>query len=64
MDFLLGKISLFVVFLSLTGAILLFFSTVPLYSAKQTRNLVYMNVTWEEACESNNKAVLDELGLS
>ena len=64
MDFLLGKIVLFALFLSLTGAILLFFSVVPLYSAKQTRNGEYMNITWEAACESNDLAVLGELGLS
>jgi len=63
-DYMLGKMVLFVCFLVLTGAIMLFFATVPLYSAGEARRPTIGGRDWVDACMSNDVVALEEMGLS
>ena len=59
-DRLLGQIVLFVIFLSISGVIMLFFATVPIYSAHSYRN----TTGWLEACEAGDLEALRAWGIS
>ncbi len=66
-DRLAGKVCLFLLFMCLTGLIMLFFSVVPFYSAGRERRLNNtLGEDWKTPCEADtfNKTALYLLGIA
>ena len=66
---LLGKVTLFVIFLGVTTLIIMLFTFAQFYAAGSARNATTVDATgelidWQALCDANDEAALAALGLS